>query len=304
MNTTTRRGFTLVELMVALVLMTMVGGVTYQLLLNTQRVSRAQSLHADLQDNVRLGALVVANELREVGYDNISAAILAAECAGAPASNPDLMLAEPGRVQYKAMRGIGFVCSIGANQIVVKAASYQGIRGPTTTDSVAVYVEDKSNTNADDVWIHGKITAVANQNCPDGKAGTKLTVTYPAWEAGKVAGRVVLGGPVRVFEPMEIRYYAAGGKSWLGMRSLSTGEEIQPILGPLADEIGDQRGFTLTYLDVNNAPTAVLDNVRSIGVTLKGVTSAPIRPTGYGGNTAVDSLQLTTRVALRNALRP
>jgi prepilin-type N-terminal cleavage/methylation domain-containing protein len=304
MNTTTRRGFTLVELMVALVLMTMVGGVTYQLLLNTQRVSRAQSLHTDLQDNVRIGALVVANELREVGYDNVPAAILAAEWPGAPASSPDLMLAEPGRVQYKAMRGMGFVCSIGPTQLIYRDAAYQGIRLPTTTDSVAVYVEDKANTNADDVWIHGQITSVANQNCPDGRPGHKLVLTYPPWEGGKVAARVVLGGPFRIFEPMEIRYYAAGGKSWLGMRSLSTGEEIQPILGPLADEIGDQRGFTLTYLDVNNAPTAVLDNVRTIGITLKGVTSAPIRPTGYGGKTAVDSLQLTTRVALRNALRP
>lgn len=300
---TTRRGFTLVELMVALVLMTMVGGVTYQLLVNTQRVSRAQSFQVDMQDNVRVGALVVANELREVGYDNIPAAVLAAEWAGAPASNPDLILAEPGRVQYKAMRGLGFVCSIGATQIVMRAASYQGLRAPTTTDSVAVYVEDLPNTSSDDVWIHGSITSVASQNCPDGKAGTRLTVVYPAWEAGKVAGRVVLGGPVRVFEPMEIQYYAAGGRSWLGMRSLSTGEAIQPILGPLADLTANQRGFTLTYLDVNNAPTAVLDNVRSIDVTLRGVTEAPVRPTGYG-STVVDSLSLSTRVALRNALRP
>jgi hypothetical protein len=256
-----------------------------------------------MQDNVRVSGRVVANELREVGYDNIPAAILAAKWAGAPASNPDLMLAEPGRIQYKAMRGLGFVCAIGGTQIVMRAASYQGLRAPTTTDSVAVYVEDQSNTSSDDVWIHGRITSVASQNCPDGKAGTRLTVAYPPWEAGKVAARVVLGGPVRVFEPMEIEYYAASGRSWLGMRSLSTGEAIQPILGPLADLTADQRGFTLTYLDANNAPTAVLDNVRSIDITLRGVTEAPIRRTSYGG-TVVDSLTLSTRVALRNALRP
>jgi prepilin-type N-terminal cleavage/methylation domain-containing protein len=303
MNMTTRRGFTLVELMVALVLMTMVGGVTYQLLMNTQRVSRSQSSHADLQDNVRVGTLVVANELREVGYDNIPAAILAAEWAGAPASSPDLMLAEPGRVQYKAMRGLGLVCSLGATWIVVKAASYQGIRQPTTTDSVAVYVEDKANTATDDVWIHGRITAVGNQNCPNGNPGIRLTVAYPPWEAGKVAARVVLGGPARVFEPMEIEYYPANGRSWLGMRSLSTGEAMQPILGPLADEVAGQRGFTLTYLDVNDNPTAVLNDVRSINVTFRGVTDAPVRRTSSGG-TVVDSMTLTTRVALRNALRP
>ena len=303
MSPSTRRGFTLVELMVALVLMTMVGGVTYQLLMNTQRVSRSQSSHVDLQDNVRVGALAVASELRELGYDNIPAAILAAEWPGAPATSPDLMLALPDRVQYKAMRGMGLVCSIGATQIVMKAASYQGIRQPTTTDSVAVYVEDKSNTATDDVWIHGSITGVVAQNCPDGKAGTRLTVAYPLWEAGNVAARVKLGGPVRIFEPMEIQYYAANGRSWLGMRSLSTGEAMQPILGPLADNVGGQSGFTLTYLDVNGNPTAVLNDVRSIDVSFRGVTDVPVRRTSSGG-TVVDSMTLTTRVALRNALRP
>jgi prepilin-type N-terminal cleavage/methylation domain-containing protein len=303
MTRTIRHGFTLVELMVAVVLMSMVGGVAYQLLVNTQRVSRAQSFQVEMQDNVRTGALVVANELREVGYDAIPAAVLAAEWAGAPANSPDLMVAEPGRVQYKAMRGLGFVCSMTATQIVIRASSYQGLRAPTTTDSVAVYVEDLPNTSSDDVWIHGRITAIANQNCPDGAAGTRLTVAYPAWEAGKVVTRVVLGGPVRVFEPMEMQYYQSGGKSWLGMHSLSTGEAIQPILGPLADSTAGQRGFTLSYLDAKDVPTAVVDNIRSVVITLKGVTEAPVRPTGYGSS-AVDSLTLSTRLALRNALRP
>ena len=70
---TTRRGFTLIELMIGLILLLAVGGVTYQLLVNTQRVSRSQTQHIGMQDNVRSGALIMANELREVGYDQITA---------------------------------------------------------------------------------------------------------------------------------------------------------------------------------------------------------------------------------------
>ena len=70
---TTRRGFTLVELLIGLVLLGLVGAVTYQLLVNTQRVSRSQAQHIGMQDNVRSGALIIANELREVGYDQVTA---------------------------------------------------------------------------------------------------------------------------------------------------------------------------------------------------------------------------------------
>src|SRR6185295_12727343 len=74
MTMTSRRGFTLVELIITLVLMLMVAGVTYGLLVNNQRVSRAQTSQVSLQDNVRSGALILGNELREIGYDEVTAA--------------------------------------------------------------------------------------------------------------------------------------------------------------------------------------------------------------------------------------
>ena len=42
MTMTTRRGFTLVELLIGLILLMAVGAVNYQLLVNTQRVTRSQ----------------------------------------------------------------------------------------------------------------------------------------------------------------------------------------------------------------------------------------------------------------------
>jgi prepilin-type N-terminal cleavage/methylation domain-containing protein len=48
-----RSGFTLVEILVALVIMGVVAGAVFQLLINSQRLSRFQTEQVSLQSNVR-----------------------------------------------------------------------------------------------------------------------------------------------------------------------------------------------------------------------------------------------------------
>ena len=60
------RGFTLVELLVVLLIMTIVTGGIYRLLNSTQRLTRAQTEKIDLQSNVRTASIVIPTELREV----------------------------------------------------------------------------------------------------------------------------------------------------------------------------------------------------------------------------------------------
>ena len=59
-----RRGFTLVEILVSLVVMVIVTGAIYKMLTSSQRLSRAQAERVSLQSNVRSGALIVPAELR------------------------------------------------------------------------------------------------------------------------------------------------------------------------------------------------------------------------------------------------
>jgi hypothetical protein len=86
---------------------------------------------------------------------------------------------------------------------------------------------------------------------------------------------------VRIFEILEIQSYTPDRNLWLGMRSVSRGEAIQPLLGPLT-------GFGLRYLDRADLPTAVPSEVRAITVELRGR----------------DARALAGRVALRNMVRP
>jgi prepilin-type N-terminal cleavage/methylation domain-containing protein len=307
MTMTDRRGFTMVELMVALVLTLAVGGVTYGLLVNNQRVSRSQTEHVGMQDNVRSGVLIVANELREVGYDSVPVAPQAV-LGGSAGTSSDLILAKVGQLQYRAMRGIGFTCfAPAANELRLQTSLYTGIRLPQVNDSLTVYVETNNSTDTDDAWVHAKITgAVTTKKCSDGVTDAlALPITYEAGtNSGPVTAAMIQGGPVRVYEAMEMRHYQSGAQWWLGMRSLNGGGVIQPVLGPLADSTATQSGLRFTYLDKDRAVTAVAKDVREIQVTLKGVSDGKVRTSGGAGSFAVDTTALTTNIALRNALRP
>lgn len=305
-----RRGFTMVELMIGLILTLAVGGVAYEMLLRSNRVTRAQSEHIGVQENVRSGALIVTNELREVGYDVISADASAALGGYAPATRTDLVQINPSFVRYHATRGLGFVCQVttaAPATVVVRRDTWQELRTPQPVrDTLMLYVENAPNTAKDDAWVHlGIVAAPSNQNC-GAVPGLAFQVAAPAGLVLATAlNAVVIGGPARVTEVMRMEHYvdAADGKPYLGMRSESGGElQPQPLVGPLAANGGATPGLLFEYLDGNDAATAVLGNVRVIRVTLRGVTDEAV----YGSRTnlpTLDTLGITTRVALRNTLR-
>jgi prepilin-type N-terminal cleavage/methylation domain-containing protein len=300
-----RRGFTLVELAVALVLGLMVGVLVYRMLLQGQRLARAQAERMNLFENVRVAALVLAGELRGVGSDEITPEASAA--LGYPAAvRSDLLAIEPGAVTYLAGRGEGRVCAVAPGlppAVVVAEASWESPRAPRATDSLLVFAESDPATGSDDAWIHLGIVSAGAGSCPGGQAAIAFWVTAPAPLDPAVLARVTPGSPARLAEVMQMRYYRSAGKSWFGMRSVSTGEAITPVAGPLADSSVGVRGLTLIYRDAADVPTSDPAVVRAVEIALVGVTDQPV----HGGNlhrAVVDTFALTTRVAPRNAPRP
>ena len=300
-----RRGFTLVELAVALVLGLMVGGLVHGMLLHGQRLARAQSERMAMQENVRVTALVLAGELGGVGSDEITPEASAA--LGYPAAiRSDLLAIEPGAVTYLAGRGEGRVCRVTPGlppEIVVAESSWESLRAPRATDSLLVFAESDPATGSDDAWIHLGIVSAGLGSCPGGQAGIALQVAAPAPLDPAALARVTTGSPARLAEVMQMRYYQSGGKSWFGMRSVSTGEAITPVAGPLADSSAGVRGLTLVYRDAADAPTSDPAAVRAVEIALVGVTDQPVHGRDLR-RPLVDSFALTTRVALRNGLRP
>jgi prepilin-type N-terminal cleavage/methylation domain-containing protein len=283
----TSRGFTLVEILVSLTVTLVVAAAICGLVNTIQRMSLAQTERASLQANVRTGGWVVPGELHEV-----------ATLPGGTTAQNDVLVAQANGITYRAMRGIGFLCQspVTPSELRVWLSTYSGFRDPAPgRDSALVFLEGDSLTPADDAWLPAAITGVAVGNtCPAG-SGIRLTTDDHAEIVGLAANT-----PVRIYEIMELRLYQSGGKSWLGARSLSAGEVIQPLLGPLVDGTG----FTLEYFDAASSPTTDPNAITSITVGLRGISENAIAVGAGSGPRGQVQDSLVARVSLRNAPAP
>lgn len=85
--------------------------------------------------------------------------------------------------------------------------------------------------------------------CPDGVASMSLPYVAASPDP-MTAGRYP--APLLVSEVMEIRGYESGGEWWVGVRSVSSGEVIQPAHGPIGDG-----GLRITAHDSTGTVTSV-----------------------------------------------
>ncbi|NNG15848.1 MAG: prepilin-type N-terminal cleavage/methylation domain-containing protein, partial [Gemmatimonadales bacterium] len=198
-----RRGLTLIELLVSLVVLGAIGTVTYRFLANTQRVTRGQSELVNLQSNIRTGVLVVPTELREIGVGPSGSDIVSMNATG---------------IEYRAARGLGFTCQIAASEIrIANAASspYFGLRSIVPgRDSLFVFVEGNTGISTDDTWARLAVSSVDPASACGPEPAIAIGVANLAAVVPGGLGALDVGGPVRPFEVMELRLYSSGGKFW------------------------------------------------------------------------------------------
>jgi type II secretory pathway pseudopilin PulG len=279
-----RQGFTLLETMIATGMSLMVCGALYQLLITTQRLARAQAEHVSVQATVRNATLVLLNELREL---SISA-------ASEPERN-DVLSAGATALTYRASRGFGALCQPSTStQLRLAQGEFSGARDPQPArDSALVFVEGDTATDTDDTWLEVGIMGVSIAASCAGTLGPGITLTLQPTPS--LTG-LPAGTPIRIIEPMELKVYHSEGKAWLGIRSLSTGEAIQPLAGPLS---GD--GLALEYLDYAGQPTSDPFTLSSVRF---GVSATVEQPDAAGGQVqAPIAAVLEAAITLRNAPR-
>src|SRR2546426_1679850 len=281
-------GFTLVELLVALVLLGVVTAALYRVLVNNQRLYTAQTQRIDLQQNIRAAATILPADLREVD-----------------ATDGDISAATATSITFRAMRWMGFLCNPPINGGLVQTPvltmtmtnkRYYGIRGPAAGDSILIRYEGDEGTNKDDTWVLGKITLLTTANCPgvptypDNTAGKQLVVTAwmpttatpPALPAANVPSSIYPGAPVRGFETVAYELYQpAGDTSWYV--GLQTASGTQPLIGPVLSN-----GLELAYFDSTGASLAAplslanLVRVARVDITVRARTAQPARGGGGG----------------------
>jgi len=275
------RGFTLVELVVALALGTLVLGAAGQLYLATRRFFRLQSSVLEVHEGLRAAMQVLAAEIRELD-----------------ASGGDIVALGPDSISIRATRGVDFVCAPPATSsggIVVRNSISSGYRDvDPARDRALVFRDGDPGTEDDDSWLDREIAAAGGAAaCADGAAGTEFRLVG-------ALDSVWAGAPVRWYERVVYRLYQdEGGAWWLGARSYSHGgwAALSPIAGPLRHPAGLQ----FSYRDPAGAATADPGRVATIAVALRGTGSAVLQSVGGSQQHWVDSL--STVVFARNGRR-
>lgn len=287
------RGFTLIEILVALVIFSTVATVITRLLITSQRTTTAQAVRANLQSNLRVGSMVVPNELRMLNQSD----------------STDILDISDTSIVYRAMRGYYVLCeaitsgtTIKMLRVLPSAFSFD-YRAPAAGDSLFIFYENDTLKMSDDKWHRVKINSTAASTCSgapwDGQ--TALTVTLNASVPGTLA-LYLKGAPIRTYEITRLSLMSSGGQQWLGMCTGGTSCTLEPVVGPLASS----GGFLITrYNDAGAVVTgntfANRNSLRSMTIRFIGVSEQAISR-GGGPTGSIGTIQdtLTTVVTLRN----
>jgi prepilin-type N-terminal cleavage/methylation domain-containing protein len=285
-----RRGFTLVELLIAMVLLGIFATGLYKVLLNNQRTFAAQTQRIDLQQNIRAAATILPGEFREMD-----------------AGDSDIIAMDTSSITIRAMRQLAFICdapvlgAVGNISFTVRQALFFGDRQYFQGgDSILAYWEGNPNKRTDDNWVRGAVVSEVSQNCTDGKAGYRVVAT-PVWTATvtNTAGAVTAGAPVRGYSTMTYKLWqSSSDNQWYLAQQVGAGT-TQPLVGPLMGA----NGLRFTYYDTTGTTvTATRNKVALIDIKLRARTAQMVRAANEGA-LAYKYDSVSIRVALRNSPR-
>ena len=300
MHKLTRRGFTFVELLVALVLMGIISTSIYSLMRTNQKVYSEQSARIELNQNVRAAVGILPAELRELD-----------------ASDPnggDIVDMTSSSVTYNGMRNTYILCQYpdSANlKLIVSPTTWYGLQPIDVTDQkFLLYQENDFNTRTDDQWLHvGASAAAAGTACPIVVAGVvtvstgaaSLTLTLTGTTKAALSN-VTNGSPIRGYKPTRIGSYAdANGEYWLGLQTQNVATNAWGAIEPMAGPIADSTGLALTYYKSDGTTTTDRSLVARIGITVSGRTQDKVR--ARGGAQEYITSDLSAQAALRNNRR-
>ena len=286
-----RAGFTLIEVLVALVLTVLLGGVIFQVVQGESRFATVQSAREEVQQNSRGALEVLASELRSVQRAGL---------VSATSTSITFLLPRVWGVSCGVTGGVLSALFPAAGGVSFDINSASGLLADTSAAGT-----NKWGPGANPASNRATVTALAAINPALGTAGSPCaSVRATADPNGYLVGRTITGTNIPNVVPagntLYLYYYvsydvAQSGTEWWIRRNLGTGTTTQQ---PLAGPLNGANGLTFTYWDANGAaiaaPVAAVDlpNVARIGIT---VTAASLAK----GRASLTNTQ-STSVVLRN----
>src|SRR5262245_7526406 len=221
-----RRGTGLLEAVIASALTALLMVAALGALSSLQR-STGRFASRALSDQVIRGATqLIRSELRDIS----------------PAAG-EILAFTPSSITYRAVRGTGISCVANGGRIQVISGTWAPLRQPAAGRDSLVILGQPPDTEV----VVSSLGATATGFCPDGVVSMSLPYAVGASDPAAAAR---YPSPVLVTEVMELRGYESGGEWWIGARSVSAGEVIQPALGPIAGN-----GLRIVAFDSARTPT-------------------------------------------------
>jgi len=196
----TRRGWTLVELVVVVLLSTLLAALVFAGVAGAARSATRQRRALDRErTEAALGAW-----WRAVFRDGQSG---------------DVSLPAIDRIVARLPVGAAVPCWQSGAELWIARAGWQGSRDPEAgRDQLWLLVDSTTTT-----WAERAIFNVSNDVCPGGGPAVRLLLS----------GTAGVGLLARVVEPIELRLYLSGTAGWLGLAPADSSSPVQPFAGPV-----------------------------------------------------------------------
>lgn len=306
-----RRGLTLIELMLSIVLLGLMGGLIIGFLLKQERFYAGASEILLTRTQVRQASVMMPSDLR-----------------GIASTSGDIYAMTDTSIDFRSTFGSSYVCastrassqiSIPPVNLAKGSALTVWSQTPVNNDSIALYVDSTNTSSKDDSWSYHRIsaTSVAFSNASPGclsatgmMKSTDVNAGNPSYAftlSPTQSATVSAGAAVRFFKKVHYSLYRAADGNWyLGYYDCRTSRvpvcnAIQPIAGPLRPYIAgspELAGVRFTYYDTLGNVTTNRLAVSRISVLLQGQGTRTIQLVGSSPTTFRDSVRI--EVGLRN----
>ena len=297
MTLASRAGVTLVELVVALTLFSLVAAIMLNVVRGQQRFHLGSLQIIDTKRSVHQATELLYGELRS-------------------ASAADIYAISDSSVSFRTTLGTSHICSVDsvrsfitlpATRTARAAALSSFLATPRAGDSVLVFDSGDRPGPDDDRWHRHLILVDPRAGpCPrrpfglasDASEAAGIGVTI----APSLAPSVLVGSPVRFFRPASYSLYRGTGSTWMLGYSLCAAGACtgrQPLSGPyLPFARGGGGGVAFEFLDRDGARTTAPSRVARIDVVARAQSASTLDVGHVRGERYRDSLAVT--VALRN----
>ena len=314
-RTNRRRGLTLVELIVAMVIFSIVGGILTNMLVRQQRFHRAMTSVIDSRARMRDIATILPTELRSTS-----------------SAGNDFLGIGLNDMQFRATIGSSVLCRYADATVIELPPRILAsgnvltawINPPRPGDVIFIYDDGTQRGNVDDSWLQLVIadtsSAIDDSWCPAGSFTEAADAGQRRFRlrlsAAPDPARIRIGAPIRFAREVRYSLYPTPDNYWYvgfqtcipamvpGVAGVCGAREV--LAGPVRPAAADttSSGLYFLYYDQNGASiTNVADasRIARIGIGLRTSPQSLRKSMDLGGGMAGrDSLRLT--VGIRNRI--